>query len=76
MDFVIGKASWIIKNIGYFKTSQPEQTAIKKYLSREIFKYLGRQYRLKVETTTEILSRLYLFIIYYINSQNKVKPRS
>jgi len=47
-DMVQSKAPWIIKNIRYFKAVQGETTA-KKYLSGETFKYLGKQYRLKVE---------------------------
>lgn len=51
LDFVKSKAPWIIKNIGYFKDVQPDHAADKVYLSGETFKYLGKQYRLKVEET-------------------------
>lgn len=49
LKFVKEKASWIIKNISYFKDAQPEITSVKEYISGESFKYLGKQYRLRVE---------------------------
>lgn len=48
-DFVHKKAPWLIKNVNYFKNTQPEHNTSKEYISGETFKYLGRQYRLKVE---------------------------
>ncbi|WP_028307687.1 M48 family metallopeptidase [Desulfitibacter alkalitolerans] len=48
-DFVKQKSPWILKSIKYFKEVQPEQYNGKEYVSGETFKYLGRQYRLKVE---------------------------
>jgi predicted metal-dependent hydrolase len=51
MNFVKGKAPWILKNVSYFKDTQAEDTSKKEYVSGETFKYLGRQYRLKVEET-------------------------
>ncbi len=48
-DFVHTKAPWLIKNTNYFKNTQPEHNEKKEYVSGETFKYLGRQYRLKVE---------------------------
>ena len=49
LKFVRAKAPWIIKNVGYFKAVQPEHTTVKDYVSGESFKYLGKQYRLRVE---------------------------
>lgn len=49
LKFVKDKASWIIKNVNYFKDVQPEHISDKEYVSGETFKYLGRQYRLVVE---------------------------
>jgi len=49
LKFVKDKASWIIKNVSYFKDVQPEHISDKEYTSGETFKYLGRQYRLVVE---------------------------
>ena len=51
LKFVKSKASWIKKNISFFKDVQPEQSSQKEYISGESFKYLGKQYRLKVIET-------------------------
>ena len=53
LNFVKEKAPWIIKNVKYFKDVRPEYTTKKDYVSGESFKYLGKQYRLKVEETKE-----------------------
>ncbi|HOV27205.1 MAG TPA: SprT family zinc-dependent metalloprotease [Pseudobacteroides sp.] len=53
LDFVKSKAPWILKNMSYFKNTQPEYITNKKFISGESFKYLGRQYRLKVEETED-----------------------
>lgn len=70
-DFVKSKASWIIKNVGYFKDVQPEHTADKLYLSGETFKYLGKQYRLKVEETEEVESIKYYRGYLYLSVKDK-----
>ena len=46
--FVRKKASWILKNTDYFKKTLPETKIEREYVSGETFKYLGKQYRLKV----------------------------
>jgi len=46
--FVKKKAPWIIKNLQYFEKSLTDLSGDKEYVSGETFKYLGRQYRLKV----------------------------
>jgi len=52
-QFVRKKASWILKNKEYFRKSLPEIKFEREYLSGETFKYLGRQYRLKVIESKE-----------------------
>ncbi len=47
-SFVRKKASWIIKNKEFFKRALSEIKYKKEYVNGETFKYLGRQYRLKV----------------------------
>lgn len=49
LGFVKGKAPWILRNVSYFKDAQPEHLSRKDYVIGETFKYLGKQYRLKVE---------------------------
>lgn len=48
-DFVKSKGSWIIKNVGYFEDVQPIKQSKREYVSGETFRYLGKQYRLRVE---------------------------
>src|SRR5659263_787218 len=52
-QFVKKKASWILKNTDYYKQTLPETKFEREYLSGETFKYLGRQYRLKVIESNE-----------------------
>ncbi|OEF97569.1 M48 family metallopeptidase [Desulfuribacillus alkaliarsenatis] len=59
-QFVKEKAPWIVRNVGFFKEVQAEHTSIKEYVSGESFKYLGKQYRLKViESDAEVESVKY-----------------
>ena len=46
--FVFKKGDWIVKQLNYFNQFQPNESSIKEYVSGESFKYLGKQYRLKV----------------------------
>ncbi|BCR35179.1 M48 family metallopeptidase [Mariniplasma anaerobium] len=49
--FVLSKAPWIFQKIKGFDLTRPMQSGKKDYVSGETFKYLGRQYRLKIEET-------------------------
>lgn len=53
LKFVREKAPWIVKKVAYFKDVQPEQCTEKEYISGESFKYLGKQYRLRVDEAEE-----------------------
>lgn len=77
LEYVKTKASWIIRNVGFFKEVQPEHTADKLYLSGESFKYLGKQYRLKVEETDDAESVKYYqgYIYLSINDKNDYKRK-
>ncbi|MDQ0160739.1 M48 family metallopeptidase [Alkalibacillus salilacus] len=47
--FVQKKASWILKHLGKFEKVQPEKKSEREYVSGESYKYLGKQYRLRVK---------------------------
>lgn len=67
-DFVKSKGSWILKNVGHFKEVQPLKQSEREYVSGETFKYLGKQYRLRVQKTTEEETVKYFrgFIYMYV----------
>lgn len=54
---VHGKAGWIVRQLDYLERYHP-LPGPKKYVSGETVMYLGRQYRLKVETGVEAQARL------------------
>lgn len=70
-NFVKSKATWIIKNVGYFKDVQPEKNNDKLYLSGESFKYLGKQYRLKVMEVNTMESVKYFQGYLYLSVKDK-----
>ena len=75
-DFVQEKALWILENISYFKDVQPEHYLKKEYVSGETFKYLGRQYRLKVEEAPEESIKYYQgFICLYVKDKTNFKKK-
>jgi predicted metal-dependent hydrolase len=52
-DFVKGKGAWIAKHVKTFENAQSRKQSEREYVSGESFKYLGKQYRLRVQVTTE-----------------------
>lgn len=76
LNFVRQKASWILKNIRYFEDVQPEIQREKEYVSGESFKYLGKQYRLKVEESeTEGVKYNPGFIYLYVRDKTDTKRK-
>jgi predicted metal-dependent hydrolase len=77
MNFVKNKVPWILKNVSYFKDVQPEYKSKKDYVSGETFKYLGKQYRLKVEETEEKEEVKYYqgYIYIYVKDKNNYKHK-
>lgn len=76
IDFVKGKAAWILKNIQFFQDVQPEFQSEKEYVSGESFKYLGRQYRLRVvESEAEGVKYYRGFIYLYVNDEHDFKRK-
>lgn len=75
MAFVEKKAEWILKQLRYFERyHQPERVA-KEYVSGESFKYLGRQYRLKVYEAQQDRIRYYRGRIELFTSKPKDTKR-
>lgn len=75
-DFVKDKGPWIIKNLTYFKRFQSEERNDKEYVSGESFKYLGRQYRLRVrESDDEGVKYFRGFLYLYINDSTDHKKK-
>lgn len=76
LNFVRQKASWILKNIQYFEDVQPEIQREKEYVSGESFKYLGKQYRLKVEESeTEGVKYNSGFIYLYVRDKTDTRRK-
>lgn len=76
--FVRKKASWIIKNMKYFNKTLPEVKNEKEYVNGESFRYLGKQYRLKIiKSNNEIVKckRGYLNV-YTSDTTNLEKKRN
>ncbi|WP_411680218.1 M48 family metallopeptidase [Clostridium thailandense] len=80
LEFIIGfverKASWIIKQTKYFKDHAAESTAIKELVSGETVKYLGKQYRLKVQEREDERVKYFRGYIYlYVKDKNNYKRK-
>ncbi|HHY09770.1 MAG: M48 family metallopeptidase [Limnochordia bacterium] len=75
-DFVKDKGPWLHKNISYFTRFQPQKGNEKEYVSGESFKYLGRQYRLKVQTSNEEQVKYFRgFIHLYVKNTGDFKRK-
>ncbi|PEF55713.1 hypothetical protein CON32_22950 [Bacillus cereus] len=77
--FIKEKAPWILKQIRGFKDVQPYKQSEREYVSGEAFKYLGKQYRLRVEhtegddTVKYFRGFIYLLVQDPKNLKNKAK---
>ncbi|MBN6187765.1 M48 family metallopeptidase [Aneurinibacillus sp. BA2021] len=71
-DFVKGKGAWITKHVKNFESVQPYKQSPREYVSGESFKYLGKQYRLRVVDTDEEEMVKYFrgFIYLYVKDKN------
>lgn len=68
-DFVKSKGSWILKNVKQFEDVLPHKQSKREYVSGESFKYLGKQYRLRVELSMEEKVKYFRGFIY-LQTQN------
>src|SRR5690554_1461246 len=76
-NFVMEKAEWIIKQLTYFKNAQPDNIVEKEYVSGETFKYLGKQYRLKVVETigVEEVKLFQGYLRLYIKDKKNIQKK-
>lgn len=63
-DFVKSKGSWILKNVKQFEDVLPHKQSEREYVSGESFKYLGKQYRLRVEPSVDETVKYFRGYIY------------
>lgn len=68
-DFVKSKGSWVLKNVKQFEEVCPLKQSEREYISGESFKYLGKQYRLRVEQSAEESVKYFRGFIY-VHVQN------
>jgi hypothetical protein len=68
MPRVRRRAQWIVRQRTYFEQFQPKQPA-QRYVSGETFRYLGRQYRLKVRAAAADSVKLMGRYLYVHSSQ-------
>lgn len=76
-DFVRNKGAWITKHVNHFKSVQPYERREREYVSGESYKYLGKQYRLRVREaeTREEVKYFRGFIYMYINDPDNVRRK-
>lgn len=74
-DFVKSKGAWIIKNVKTFEEVQPYGQSEREYVSGESFKYLGKQYRLRVQESDEETVKYYRGFIYLFVKGKENYPR-
>lgn len=76
MGFVYRKACWIIKQTKYFKDHATENTGMKELVSGETIKYLGKQYRLKVEESGDEHVKYFRGYIYlYVKDKSNYRHK-
>jgi len=76
-DLVKDKAEWILKHVQQFEEVQPYERSDREYVSGESFRYLGKQYRLRVRETDEeeIVKYFRGFIYCYVKDTNNYQRK-
>lgn len=76
-DFVKTKGAWILKNVKTFKDVQAFRHSEREYVSGETFKYLGKQYRLRVMQEEEEKVKYFRGFIYlYVKDTENVNRKA
>lgn len=77
-EFVKRKGAWISKHVKNFENVQPFKQSAREYVSGESFKYLGKQYRLRIVSTyeEEIVKYYRGFIYLYVKDINNFNHKS
>jgi predicted metal-dependent hydrolase len=75
--YVRSKADWILKNMRYFEKYQSLPKTPKEYVSGESFKYLGKQFRLKLsQSDTEGLKLLKGYFQLHVKDTDNLRRKS
>lgn len=77
-DFVKSKGSWILRNVKNFENVQSYKQSEREYVSGESFKYLGKQYRLRVQRVEEKETVKYFrgFIYIFVKDTNNLNRKA
>lgn len=83
LEFIRGlvrkKAPWILKHVKQFSKVQPERKSEREYVSGESYKYLGKQYRLRVKQVEhkdeEVVKYLRGFIHLYVQNPDDKRKK-
>ncbi|MBK0075567.1 SprT family zinc-dependent metalloprotease [Bacillus sp. S56] len=77
-DFVKSKGSWILRNVKNFESVQSYKQSEREYVSGESFKYLGKQYRLRVQVVVEKETVKYFrgFIYIFVKDANNLNRKT
>ncbi|AQX53080.1 M48 family metallopeptidase [Priestia flexa] len=76
-DFVKSKGEWIVKNVKNFEDVLPNKQSEREYVSGESFKYLGKQYRLRVQKAKDKQTVKYFrgFIYLYVHDPHNFQRK-
>ncbi|MCU5052767.1 M48 family metallopeptidase [Bacillus cereus] len=77
-DFVKSKSPWILRNVKNFENVQTYKQSEREYISGESFKYLGKQYRLRVQLVEEKETVKYFrgFIYIFVKDTNNLNRKA